>query len=67
MKLKDIIGVTLIIGAFIGMLICAIASIIFSFQNPDMTEMRRFLEYPEPTIWLIVCLVCAWIGKTILK
>lgn len=67
MKLKDIIGVTLIIGAFIGMLICAIASIIFSFQNPDMTEMRRFLEYPEPTIWSIVCLACAWIGKTILK
>lgn len=67
MKLKDIIGVTLIIGAFIGMLICAIAGVVFSFQNPDMTEMRQFLEYPEPTIWLIVCLACAWIGKTILK
>ena len=61
-QVKTIIGGILIIGAFIGMIICVITSTVFYFQNPDMTALRRFIEYPAPTIWAIICFVCAKIG-----
>lgn len=62
MKIKLLIGIILTIGGFIGAIICAIAAIIFYFQNPDMTGLRRFIEYPAPSIWAIICFVCEKIG-----
>jgi hypothetical protein len=67
MKFKQFIGFILVLGAFIGMLICAIDATIFYLQNPDMTELRRLIEYPAPSIWTIVCLVGGWIGKKMLE
>ena len=66
MNFKQFIGAVLIIGAFIGMIICAIAATIFYFQNPDMTDLRRLIEYPAPSIWTVVCLICAAIGRRML-
>jgi hypothetical protein len=66
MKLKQFIGFILIFSAFIGMIICAIDASIFYLQNPDMTKLRRLIEYPAPSIWAVVCLVGGWIGKKML-
>lgn len=66
-NLKTIFGIILVIGGFIGILVCIIASYVFMFRNPDMTTMRRFLEYPWPTVWAVVDFVAAEIGVHILK
>ena len=60
--IKALIGIILTIGGFVGIIICAIATTVFYFQNPDMTGLRRFLEYPTPSIWAVVCLICEKIG-----
>lgn len=67
MKIKGIIGAVLIIGAVIGCIICMVVSIVFAIQNPDMTEMRRLIEYPAPTIWGVICVVSAVIGRYMLE
>ena len=64
---NSIIGCILIIGAIVGILCCAVASTIFYFQNPDMTELRRFIEYPAPSIISIVCMVFLYVGGWLLK
>ena len=67
MKIKEIIGVVLVIGGLIGLIACAVAAVIFYFQNPDMTDLRRLIEYPEPSIWAVVCLVCEAIGRSMIS
>lgn len=66
-KFNDILGLGLILTAFITVLCCAVASLVFKFQHPDMTEMRLFLENPAPTIISIIALIGGWIGKALLK
>jgi hypothetical protein len=66
-KIKDIIGCGLILCGFIGIIICAIAGCVFAWSNPDMTEMRRFLEYPWPTVWIIVDYIGIHIGLHLIK
>ena len=61
-NLKNIIGGVLIFGGFLGMIACVIASHVFAWQNPDMTEIRRFLEYPWPTVWCVVDYIGMQIG-----
>lgn len=65
-KVKTIIRVALIVIALIGMLVCVISSTIFYFRNPDMTELRRFIEFPWPTIGIVVCLALYGIGKYVI-
>lgn len=65
--LKGIIGCMLILCGFIGMIICAISACVFILQNPNMTEMRRFLEYPWPIVWCIVDYVGMRIGFLLVK
>ena len=55
-----LIGVALGIGS-------AIAAMVFRWNNPDMTEMRQFLENPGPTITCIIGYVIAVIGCAISK
>lgn len=57
-----IIKFILIIGALIGMVVCAVSSLIFWLQNPDMTDLRRLIEFPEPTIGVMICFVVFGIG-----
>lgn len=65
-NIKALIGIILTLGGFVGLIACAIAVIVFYFQNPDMTGLRRFLEYPEPSIWAVVCIICEGIGRNMI-
>lgn len=46
---------------------CGVASIVFSVKNPDMTEMRRLMEYPQPVIIGCVALVGMFVSKFLIK
>lgn len=65
-NIKALIGIILMLGGFIGLIACGIAAFVFYFQNPDMTDLRRFIEYPGPSIGAVVCLICEAIGRSIL-
>ena len=67
MKVKEFIGAALIVGGLVGMIICVIASGIFYFQNPDMTDLRRFIEYPQPAIGGLACWVAGIIDVRLVK
>lgn len=43
---KTTIRFALTLISLIGMLACVISATVFYFQNPDMTELRRFIEFP---------------------
>ena len=64
---KTTIRFTLILISLIGMLACVISATVFYFQNPDMTELRRFIEFPWPTIGVVICLVVYVIGEYVIK
>jgi hypothetical protein len=64
---KRMLSCALILCGLIGMIACLVASLVFSWQNPDMTEMRRFLDYPWPTVWAIVDYVGIQIGLWMVK
>lgn len=66
-NLKTVIGFVLILCGFLGILACIIASWVFIWQNPDMTTMRRFLEYPQPSVWCIVDYIGIQIGLWMVK
>lgn len=66
-NLKSTIGLGLILGGFIGIVACVIANYVFMWQHPDMTTMRRFLEYPWPTVWCIVDYIGIQIGIWMVK
>ena len=65
-RVKTIIRLILILFSVIGMFICLISATIFYFRNPDMTELRRFIEFPWPTIGIVVCLMVNGIGKYVI-
>lgn len=62
-NIKTIIGMALIIIAFIAIVASAIWALVFHFMNPDMTELRLFLENPYPTIICIVSVAGLMVGK----
>ena len=64
---KTTIRFALTLISLIGMLACVISATVFHFQNPDMTGLRRFIEFPWPTIGAVVCLVVYVIGEYIIK
>lgn len=66
-KIKETIGCSLIFGGLIGMIACVIASYVFMFQNPAMTAMRRFLEYPWPSVWCIINYIGINVGYWMVK
>lgn len=66
-KIKTIIRLALMIISLMGMLACAVSATIFYFQNPDMTELRRLIEFPWPTIGSVTCLAVYGIGKYAIK
>jgi hypothetical protein len=61
---KTIKPIMMIVG-FVGLLICCIWSIVLRFQNPDMTELRLFLDFPQVTIIGVICAVVGFVGKEI--
>ena len=66
-KIKTIIRVVLMTMSTIGMVACAVCAMVFYFQNPDMTELRRLIEFPQPAIGVVICLAVFGIGKYIIK
>ena len=65
-NIKTIIGLTLIITAFIAILVAAIWAVVFQLMNPDMTELRLFIENPYPTIIALVSVAGLMVGKFLL-
>lgn len=65
--MRKITGSILVVGGLIGILCCAVVATIFYFKNPDMTELRRFLEYPAPTILAIIFLIGVYGGNKLIK
>lgn len=66
-KTKTIIGLVLMIISTISVVACAVCATVFYFQNPDMTELRRLIEFPQPAIGVVICLAVFGIGKYIIK
>ena len=66
-KITTTVGMILILGAFIALIIAAIWSTIFRFQNPDMTDLRLVIENPTPTIIAIVSLIGFGVGKAFIS
>lgn len=80
---KTTIRFALTLISLIGMLACAVSAAVFHSQNPDMTEIERYLEFPSqnpdmkeielylefpwPKIGAAVCLVVHAIGKYVIK
>lgn len=65
-NIKTIIGLTLIITAFIAILVAAIWAVVFQLMNPDMTELRLFIENPYPTIIALISIGVLMVGKFLL-
>lgn len=55
-KIKTIIRLALMIVSLIGMIACSVSATVFYIRNPDMTELRRLIEFPWPTIGVVACL-----------
>lgn len=66
-KIKKTIRFVLTIVSLIGMLACVVGATVFYLQNPDMTELRRLIEFPWPTIGFMACLVVYVIGEYVIK
>lgn len=66
-SVKVIIGTILVFVAGCIIIGAAIASIIFQFQNPDMTEIRCLIENPGPSIAAVFALILLWIGKYLIE
>lgn len=64
-NVKTIIGMVLIILSVVAIIGSMIWSLIFNIMNPDMTELRLFIENPYPTIIVIISLIEFTIGKVL--
>ena len=63
--MKETIKTIMMIVGFVGLLICGIWATVLHFQNPDMTELRLFLEFPQVTIIGVICAIIGFVGKEI--
>ena len=66
-KIKKTIRFVLAIVSLIGMLACSASATVFYVRNPDMTELRRLIEFPWSTIGFMACLVAYVIGEYVIK
>ena len=65
-NIKAVIGIALVIISFIAIVAAAIWAIVFNLMNPDMTELRLFIENPYPTIIALVSVAGLMVGKFLL-
>ena len=65
-KIRAIIGITLVIIAFIAIVGSVIWAIVFNWMNPDMTELRLFITNPYPTIIMFVSIGVLMVGRLLL-
>lgn len=64
-EVMKLLGVALFFLGIIAALCCVVAGVVIAIQNPDMTEMRQLIEYPQPTIIGVISICVAWIGKVL--
>lgn len=64
-NIKTIIGIALIIITIVAVAAAGIWAIIFNLMNPDMTELRLFIENPYPTIIAFGALVTFMVGRVL--
>ena len=65
-NIREIIGIVLIAISFIAIVAAAIWAIVFNLMNPDMTELRLFIENPYPTIIILVSAATLMVCKFLL-
>lgn len=58
--------VTIVLG-FLAQIVGIVWNAIFYFQNPDMTELRRFIENPIPSIIAIAGVLVVEIVRRVLQ
>lgn len=66
-NLTAIIGCILVILAIIACIGALIALVIFQIQHPDMTKLRIFIEYPTPTIIVLIATVVLYVGRYLIS
>lgn len=66
-NLTTIIGCILVILAIIACIGALIALVIFQIQHPDMTKLRIFIEYPTPTIIVLIATVVLYVGRYLIS
>lgn len=66
MKFRQKLGLILMLLSIIAILCCLVATYVIMFQNPDMTDARRLIEYPQPTIGFFVACGIIFVGYFLL-
>ena len=66
-NIKTIIGMALIILSTIAVITSVIWAWVFNLMNPDMTELRLFIENPYPTIITIVSMIVFLLAGRLIK
>lgn len=66
-NIKTIIGMTLIIIAIVAVVVSVIWSWVFNLMNPDMTELRLFIENPYPTYIEVASIVGLLVGRKLIE
>ena len=61
-----LIGAALVIISIIAVLTSVTWALIFKLMNPDMTELRLFIENPYPTIVTSISLIVFMFGKALM-
>ena len=61
-NIRTIIGVALVVISFIAIVASGIWATVFNLMNPDMTELRLFIENPYPIIIMIVSSAVLMVG-----
>lgn len=64
---KTIFGLILTCVGFVSAVIMSILTVMYRFQNPDLTEIRVLLERPMYTIGAIISSIFFYIGWFLLK
>jgi len=66
-NIKTIIGMALIIIAIVAVAAAGIWAIVFNLMNPDMTELRLFIENPYPTYIEVASIVGLLVGRSLIE
>ena len=64
---KEEIGLALLLIGIVGTIACGIWGFALNIANPDMTQMRLLIEYPEPSIGIFVSGIVGFVGSKLLK
>lgn len=66
-NMKFTISLTAMVLGFLAQIVGIVWSAIFYFQNPDMTQLRQFIENPTPSIIAIAGVLIVEIVRRVLQ